>query len=123
MVGGGFLSLGLFASVLISIGFLFMPFQSPGRTADLAIFHRFFFISISTIVMALVAVATWDALSLDPRDTAILGPLPIERVVLARTTLRAIAMLSGTFALVASVLSSALHPKIGRAHVWTPVTV
>src|SRR5687767_12754432 len=112
MVGGGFLSLGLFASVLISIGFLFMPFQSPGRTADLAIFHRFFFISISTIVMALVAVATWDALSLDPRDTAILGPLPIPRSVIVSAKLRAIAIVAGGSALAISALSSVIHPVL-----------
>jgi len=112
MVCGGLLTLGLFLSVFISLKFLFMPFPSPGRTAVLAVGDRLVFVTLAMIVLAFVAVATWDALSLDPRDTAILGPLPIERAVLARAKLRAIAMLAGTFSLVASVLSSVFHPTL-----------
>ena len=92
MVCGGLLTLGLFLSVFISLKFLFMPFPSPGRTAVLAVGDRLVFVTLAMIVLAFVAVATWDALSLDPRDTAILGPLPIERAVLARAKLRAIAI-------------------------------
>ena len=112
MVCGGLLTLGLFLSVFISLKFLFMPFQSPGRTAVLAVGDRLVFVTLAMIVLAFVAVATWDALSLDPRDTAILGPLPIERAVLARAKLRAIAILAGSFSLVASVLSSVFHPTL-----------
>ena len=97
MVCGGLLTLGLFLSVFISLKFLFMPFPSPGRTAVLAVGDRLIFVTLAMIVLAFVAVATWDALSLDPRDTAILGPLPIERAVLARAKLRAIAILAGSF--------------------------
>src|SRR3954453_17944963 len=93
MICGGLLTSGLFVSVFVSLKFLFMPFQSPGRTADLAIYDRLFFIAISMIGMALVAVATWDALSLDPRDTAILGPLPIPRGAIVRAKLRAVAVI------------------------------
>ena len=80
MVCGGLLTLGLFLSVVISMKFLFMPFQSPGRTALLARRRSADRSSRSPmVVMALVAVMAWDALSLDPRDTAIFGPLPIQR--------------------------------------------
>src|SRR5215218_2908878 len=92
MVCGGLLTLGLFLSILISLKFVFMPFQSPGRTALPAVGDRLMFIAISMIVMALVAVMTWDGLSLDPRDTASFGPLPIERGVLVRAKLRAVAI-------------------------------
>ncbi len=112
MVCGGLLTLGLFLSVLISMKFLFMPFQSPGRTALLAVGDRLIFIAISMIVMALVAVMTWDALSLDPRDTAIFGPLPIERGVIVRAKLRAVGILAGGFALAISSLSSVFHPAL-----------
>ena len=81
MVCGGLLTLGLFLSVVISteVPVHAVPVAGPdggaggGRSAA--------FIALAMIVMALVAVVTWDALSLDPRDTAILGPLPIERGV------------------------------------------
>ena len=112
MVCGGLLTLGLFLSVFISLKFLFMPFPAPGLTAVLAVGDRLVFVTLAMVVLAFVAVATWDALSLDPRDTAILGPLPIERAVLARTKLRAIAILAGSFSLVASVLSSVFHPTL-----------
>jgi hypothetical protein len=112
LVCGGLLTLGLFLSVFSSLKFLFMPFQSPGRTAVLAVGDHFVFVTLAMTVLAFVAVATWDALSLDPRDTAILGPLPIERAVLARAKLRAIAILAGSFSLVASGLSSLFHPTL-----------
>ena len=112
MVCGGLLTLGLFLSVGISMKFLFMPFQSPGRTALLAVGDRLVFIAISMVVMALVAVMTWDALSLDPRDTAIFGPLPIERAVIVRAKLRAVGILAGGFALAISSLSSLFHPAL-----------
>ncbi|MEO6237417.1 MAG: hypothetical protein ABIQ52_10505, partial [Vicinamibacterales bacterium] len=89
-----------------------MPFQSPGRTALLAVGDRLIFIAISMIVMALVAVMTWDSLSLDPRDTAIFGPLPIERGVIVRAKLRAVGILAGGFGLALSSLSSLFHPAL-----------
>ncbi len=112
MVGGGLLTLGLFLSVFISMKFLFMPFQSPGRTALLAAGDRLTFVAISMIVMALVAIMTWDALSLDPRDTAIFGTLPIEHGVIVRAKLRAVGILAGGFALAISSLSSLFHPAL-----------
>jgi hypothetical protein len=112
MVCGGLLTLGLFLSVLVSMKFLFMVFQSPGRTALLAVGDRLMFITIAMIVMALVAVVVWDALSLDPRDTANFGPLPIQRAVIVRAKLRAIGILAGGFALAISSLSSIFHPVL-----------
>ena len=112
LVCGGLLTLGLFLSVFISLKFLFMPFPSPGRTAVLAVGDRIVFATLAMVVLAFVAVAAWDALSLDPRDTAILGTLPIERTVLAAAKLRAIVILAGSFSLVASVLSSVFHPTL-----------
>ena len=112
MVCGVLLSFGLFLSVIVSMQFVFMPFQSPARTAMLAMGDRLLFVTISMIVMALVAVLTWDALSLDPRDTAIFGPLPIKRGVIVRAKLRAVGMLAGGFALAISSLSSVVHPSL-----------
>ena len=112
MACGGLLTLGLFVSIGMSMQFLFMPFQSPGRTAMLAMGDRLFFVAISMIVMALVAVLTWDALSLDARDTAMFGPLPIERGLIVRAKLRAVGILAGGFALAISSLSSVFHPSL-----------
>src|SRR3954452_21859014 len=56
MVRGGLLTLRLFLSARCSLKLIFMPFQSPGLTALLSVGDRLTFISISMIVMALVAV-------------------------------------------------------------------
>ena len=46
------------------------------------------------LVMALAAVAQWDALALDARDTAVLGLLPIPKAVIVRAKFAAIALLA-----------------------------
>jgi hypothetical protein len=112
LVGGGLLTLGLFLSVGISTKFLFMMFPSPGRTALLALGDRLVFVALAMVVMSLVAVLTWDALSLDPRDTAIFGPLPIDRRIIVRAKLRAVGILAGGFALTMSGMSSVFHPTL-----------
>ena len=112
MACGGLLTLGMFISILSPMKFLFMPFQSPGRTALLAMNDRLLFVAIAMVVMSLVAVLTWDSLSLDPRDTAVFGPLPIERGLIVRAKLRAVGLLAGTFSLAISGLSSLFHPAL-----------
>jgi len=92
-------STGLFITVLLSMKYLFMPFQSPGRTAILALDDRLFYCACSMVVTVLVGVATWDALALDGRDAAILGPLPVRRSVLVRTKLAAVVIVALGFAL------------------------
>ena len=39
---------------------------------------KFFYLSLAMVVTALVAASQWDALAIDPRDAAILEPLPVE---------------------------------------------
>ena len=112
MVCGALISLGLFIAILSPMKFLFMPFQSPGRTAILANSDRLMFVALAMIVMALVAVLTWDSLSLDPRDTSIFGPLPIERGVIVRAKLRAVGILASVFALAIGSFSSVFHPAL-----------
>jgi hypothetical protein len=112
MVCGALISLGLFIAILSPMKFLFMPFQSPGRTAILANSDRLMFVALAMIVMSLVAVLTWDSLSLDPRDTSIFGPLPIERGVIVRAKLRAVGILASVFALAIGGMSSVFHPAL-----------
>jgi hypothetical protein len=102
----------LFITVALSLKFMFMPLQSPGRTAMLAADDRMFFLTCSMIVMALVAVASWDALSLDPRDSSILGPLPVAHGVIVRAKLRAVALFAAGFALAVTAMPTVLHPPL-----------
>jgi hypothetical protein len=102
----------LFITVALSLKFMFMPLQSPGRTAILAVDDRMFFLTCSMIVMALVAVASWDALSLDPRDSSILGPLPVAHGVIVRAKLRAVVLFAAGFALAVTAMPTVLHPPL-----------
>lgn len=103
---------GLFVTVLLSLKYLFRPFQSPGWTAVVALDDRFLYIACSMIVMALVAVAEWDALVLDARDTSILGPLPIPRGVIVRAKLAALVLFATAFAVALNLVPSVLHPSL-----------
>ena len=66
----------------------------PGIVSLRSLDERFLFTSASMLVMALVAVAQWDALALDSRDTSALGVLPIPRAVIVRTKFMAVALLA-----------------------------
>jgi hypothetical protein len=112
MVLGSLLAVGLFLGFGMSIKYLQMPLQSPARTAVLALGDRFALAAISMVVTALAAVAAWDALSLDARDTAILGPLPIARGAIVRAKLRAVAIFAATFALAIGALSGVVQPML-----------
>src|SRR5262245_57791023 len=74
----------LFLAFFLAVKYQFNMFMPPGLTSQLALDDRLFFVSMSMIVMSLLAVAQWDALTLDTRDTAILGPLPVSREAIVR---------------------------------------
>ena len=61
LVGAGLLSSTMFITIGLALKFMFMPLQSPGRTAILAVDDRLLFLACAMIVMALVAVTAWDA--------------------------------------------------------------
>ena len=111
----GFISSGLFISVFLSVKFLFDAFQSPGRTSILVLDDRMFFLWCSMILMALVAVAQWDALSLDARDASILGTLPVSRGVLVQAKFAALVLFATAFDLGVSVIPSFVHPALVAA--------
>ena len=55
LVGAGLLSATMFITIGLALKFMFMPLQSPGRTAILAVDDRLLFLTCAMIVMALVA--------------------------------------------------------------------
>ena len=101
---------GVFVTILLGTQYVFMPFQSPGRTAAVAVNDRVLYSGWSMVIMALVAVAQWEALTIDARDASILGPLPLSHWAIVRAKVAAV----GLFALgVAAALNGApslLHP-------------
>ncbi len=103
---------GIFLTVLLSIKYLFRPIQSRGWTVMVSLDDTFVWTGLSMIVMALVALAVWDALALDARDTAILGPLPVRRRALVGAQLAAVIIFATVFAVVLNAIPSVLAPLI-----------
>jgi hypothetical protein len=77
-------SLAVFVTFFVSTPYLAAYIQLPGQTALSALPDRFLFIAASLAVSALAALLVWDALGLEPRDAAILGPLPIAPWAITR---------------------------------------
>ena len=93
-LGGALVAVSLFMAMLIAIPYQFFPDMPPGMVSLSSLDDRFLFTSASMLVMAFVAVAQWDALGLDARDTAVLGVLPIPRGVIIRTKFMAVGVLA-----------------------------
>jgi hypothetical protein len=102
---GAVVSLSLVLSVMIA-GKYWMSFSPPGVVAVESLADNLLFLTISMSAMALVAALQWDALSLDARDAANLGPLPIPRRVLVEAKLAALAIFGLGFAAALNVFPS-----------------
>jgi hypothetical protein len=59
---------------------------------------------------ALATLMVWDALALEPRDAAILGPLPIPARTITRAKLAAAMVFGAVFALALNAVPSVLYP-------------
>jgi len=94
VAGGTLIAVSLFLSALIALQYQFNNFLPPGLTSLRSVDERFLFVSASMLVMALLAVALWDALALDARDAAVLGILPVPHALVIRAKFTAIALLA-----------------------------
>ena len=114
------IALPLFVTALLSIKFLFQPFQSPAWTTVGALGDNFLYVTCSMIVMALIAVAQWDALSLDARDASILGILPVPHRTIVRAKLKALGLFAATFAIALNLAPTLIHPSLLAAKLPMP---
>jgi hypothetical protein len=104
------LSLALFVTFFVSTPYLAAYIQLPGQTALSALPDRFLFIAASLAISALAALLVWDALGLEPRDTAILGPLPIAPWTITRAKLLAALVFGVVFSIAVNVVPTILYP-------------
>jgi hypothetical protein len=109
VVGAMFICLTLFISVFISFNYV-VAVLSPGQVAVMALDDRFFFIALAMIIAALVAASQWDALAIDPRDAAILEPLPVAFGTIRRAKLAAVAILGAAVAIALNACPSVVFP-------------
>jgi len=104
------LSLALVVTFLISTEYLAAFIQLPGQTSLSALSDRFLFFSASMLVCGLAALMVWDALDLEPRDAAILGPLPISSGTITRAKLVAVLVFGTALAIALNAVPSVLYP-------------
>ena len=102
--------------ILMLVGLVFAyssPFMSPSERLLVSLKHKYFFIALSMIVTALAATLQWDALGLDERDVANLGPLPIRAATLVRAKTLALLLFASTFAVALNAV-----PTLGFPAAW-----
>ena len=100
----------VFVTFFLSTNYLAAFIQLPGPTALSALSDRFLFISASMVVSALAALMVWDALALEMRDVAILGPLPISARTIIRAKLAAVLVFGAVLAVALNAIPSVLYP-------------
>ena len=109
VVGALSMSLTLFISAFMSAGYL-GPLMTPGLAAIQSLDDKFFYLSLAMVVTALVAASQWDVLAVDPRDAAILEPLPVKAGTIRRAKVSAIAILGGAVACALNAFPSLVFP-------------
>ena len=109
VVGSMLLSLTLFVSVFRS-GYYVTVTLTPGQAAVVSLDDKFFFLALAMIVTALVAALQWDALAIDPRDAAILEPLPVRAGTIRRAKVSAVAILGAAVAIGINAFPSFVFP-------------
>jgi hypothetical protein len=115
------LSFTTFLSVFVGAKYVILPFPMPGLTAEGYVNDAFLFVSLSMILLALVAVVAWDGLALDLRDEAILGPLPIPRRTIVGAKLAAMAILAGSVLTAVNGPAAVVGPSAALAQLPAPV--
>ena len=109
VVGAIVLSLSLFISAFMSFAYV-GAFLTPGQAAVLSLNDKFFYLALAMIVTALVAASQWDSLAIDPRDSAILEPLPVRAGTIRGAKLSAIAILGAAVACGVNAFPSLVFP-------------
>jgi hypothetical protein len=104
-------SVPVFLTFFITIGYLMSFIQMPGPTAMAAVSDRFLFIALSMAISAVATLLVWEALALEPRDRAILGPLPIPARTIARAKLAATLLFGAALAIALNAVPSVLYPS------------
>jgi hypothetical protein len=110
MAYGLVVSAGVFATFFLSVDYLSAFIQLPGTASLSALSDRFLFIAGSIAISALATLMVWDALALEPRDAAILGPLPIAARTITRAKLTAALLFGGAITVALNIVPSVLYP-------------
>jgi hypothetical protein len=103
-------SLAVFVTFFLSTTYLSAFIQLPGTAALSALGDRFLYVGGSITISALAALMGWDALALELRDAAILGPLPIPARTITRAKLAAAIIFGTVLTIGLNAVPSVLYP-------------
>ena len=106
----------LFATIFVSVKYLMQPLQSPGWTEMTTMGDQMIFCATSFLVSAAIATLEWDALALSPRDSVILGVLPLPREEIVRAKVLALVMFAAAFVISLNALPTLMHPPLTVAN-------
>jgi hypothetical protein len=110
VVLGFVVSLAVFVTFFLSTPYLMAFIQLPGTAALSALSDRFLFIAASIAMSALAALMVWEALALEARDAAILGPLPIAARTITHAKLAAAMVFGAVLTVALNAVPSVLYP-------------
>jgi hypothetical protein len=112
VVGAGLFSTTIFITVMMSSFKYVVGYYTPGNAAVASLDDKFFYITLSMVMVALLAVVQWDALVVDARDSAILDPLPLRPVAIRRAKLAAVAIFGCAAAVVVNLAPTVVFPLL-----------
>jgi hypothetical protein len=112
IIGAASFSSTLFITMIMSCLKYVVGYYTPGQAAVASLDDKFFYIGLSMVVAALLAVLQWDALVVDARDVAILESLPLRPLAVRRAKLAAVALLGTAAALVLNLVPTVMFPLL-----------
>jgi hypothetical protein len=119
VVGAALFSVTLLVTVFMSFQYV-MTARTPSQLALAALNDKYFYLSLSMIVSALLAVVQWDSLVVDIRDAAILEPLPVPPNAIRAAKLTAVAVLGAAAAVIVNLMPTLVFPWLLVYHSRVP---
>src|SRR5260221_6085382 len=105
--------LGKYNSVVASVhGRLTAQFQTLPEKLAMALDDKSLLLGGAMILMALMTVVFWDALALDERDLAVMGPLPVRPATVLVAKAIAVTGAAGVVAVALNALPALLFPIV-----------
>jgi hypothetical protein len=102
----------LFVTMFTALPYLVQFIQLPGVTAVAVLADRSLFFGGAMIVTALATLLVWENLAIEPRDSLILGHLPIPTKTIVRAKLAALFQFVATFAVAVNLVPSLVYPTM-----------
>ena len=112
LVAAGIVTIPLFVTIFMATRYLTRLLPAAGWTGTIGLEDQVTFCVTSMLVAAAVAALEWDALALSPRDSMILGVLPVPHRDLVRAKVLSLVIFVALFVIALNLLPAVLHPPL-----------